>query len=159
MTALLPTLVATCFALAVGFLTPLVWIERPLLGLFWDVASDNIKDADVQRIFSAIHVVAHADAPKIVGIFGLSGMVLAVMQAWQYGFHWAAVLCATIIVVFNTYAFHDVRAVMKSVKGAHPRDEINKVRGVARKAMRFHYIGFMMYAITLLVQLVLVIGC
>jgi len=24
---------------------------------------------------------------------------------------------------------------MKSVKGAHPRDEINKVRGVARKAI------------------------
>ena len=76
MTALLSTLVATCFALAVGFLTPLVWIERPILGVLRDVTDTKVKDKDVRRIQSAVGAVAQADGQTVAGSFAVSGTVL-----------------------------------------------------------------------------------
>ena len=158
MTALLPTLVATCFALAVGFLTPLVWIERPILGLLRDVTDTKVKEKDVRRIQSAVGVIAQADGPTVAGSLGLSGMILAVLQAWHRGFDWPSVLCAAIAVVYILYALSNIGAVVESGKTTDPMDEIAKVRAAVHKEMSFHYTRFTMFTVILLVQLVFVIG-
>jgi hypothetical protein len=154
MTAQLPTLVATCFALAVGFLTSLVWIaiERPILGLLRCVTDTKVKDKDVQRIQSAVGVVVQADGPTVAGSFAVSGTVLAVLQAWHRGFDWPSVLCATIAIIYILYAG------VKSGKTTDPTDEIAKVCTAVRKEMSFRYTGFTMFSVILLVQMVLVIG-
>ena len=140
MTALLPTLVAiTCFALAMVFLTPLVWIKRPILGLLRDVTDTKVKDKNVRHIQSAVGAVAQADGPTVASSFAVSGMVLAVLQAWHHG-------------------FGSIGEVVKSGKTTDPTDEIAKVRAAVRKEMSFHYTGFTMFSVILLVQLVLVIG-
>jgi len=157
MAALLPTLVATCFALSVGLLTPLVLIERPLWGLFWDVASANIKDTDARRIHSAIQVLAQAGGSIVLAAYGSSGTVLAVIQAWHYGFYWATVVCAMIAIVYNMYALWNREAVVKPyVKGTHLED--SELRATIRKIVNFHFLGFVVFTVILLVQLVFVIG-
>ena len=54
MTTLLPTLVVTCFSLVVGILTPLVWVERPILSLLLDVANAKVKDENIRSVQSFI---------------------------------------------------------------------------------------------------------
>ena len=156
MTTLLPTLVATCFAAVVGYLTPLVWTERPLWGLFRDVTNANVKDMDTRRIYSAVHVVT-AKSATIPRIFAASGTVLAVFQAWQGGSDrpWAAVLCATLAVVYILCALYYN---LETGKRTDPTDDINKVRAAIRRQMTFHYMAITMLTVILLVQLVFVIG-
>ena len=156
MIALLPALVVTCFSLSVGFLSLLVWIERPLLSIIWDVASAKVKDTDIRRVHSVVHVIAQADGPTIAGIYQVTGMVLSVVQAWQCGFDWAALLCSAIAVVHVLYSLRNIGAVLKSAKGTGPEDEASSVRIAIRKEIIFHHTGFAMCVVILLLQLLLV---
>ena len=158
MTTLLPTLVATCFSLVVGILTPMVWIERPILSLLLDVANAKVKDENIRSVQSFIRHIAQAGIPTVVAFFGLSGTVLSLVQAWQRGFDWAASLCAVIAVLYVLYGVTNVSAVAKLMKATDPADEIKKIRAAVYRTMAFHYLGFIMFTVILLVQLMLVIG-
>ena len=159
MTTLLPTLVAICFSLMVGILTPLVWIERPILSLLLDVANAKVKDENIRSVQSFMRHIAQAGIPTVVAFFALSGTVLSLVQAWQRGFDWAASLCAVIAVLHVLYAVTNVGAVAKQMrKATDPADEIKKIRAAVYRTMAFHYLGFIMITVILLVQLMLVIG-
>lgn len=158
MTTLLPTLVVTCFSLVVGVLTPLVWVELPMLSLLLDVDNAKVKDENIRSVQSFVRHIAQAGVPTVVAFFGSSGTVLSLVQAWQRGFDWAANLCAAITILYVLYALSDVGTVAKLMKATDPVGEIKKVRAALHKAMAFHYLGFTMFTVILLVQLMLVIG-
>ena len=100
MTTLLPTLVVTCFSLTVGVLTPLVWVELPMLSLLLDVDNAKVKDENIRSVQSFVRHIAQAGVPTVVAFFGSSGTVLSLVQAWQRGFDWAANLCAAITILY-----------------------------------------------------------
>lgn len=156
--SLLPFLVTACFSLAAGFLTgtPIVWIERPVLGLIWDVASPLVKDADVRRVHAAVHTVAAANGPVICGLYQVVGMVLSVVQARQRGFDRASVLVAAIALVHVVYSLRKVGGIKKSAQETSPAGEAGTICAFIRNAMMFHYTGFITCTIILILQLVLV---
>ena len=61
-------------------------------------------------------------------------------------------------IIYVLYALSSIGEVVKSGKTTDPTDEIAKVRAAVCKEMNFHYTGFTMFSVILLVQLVLVIG-
>ena len=151
--SLLPFLVTAFFSLAVGFLTPLVWMERALLSLIWNVASPEVKDADVRRVHSAVHAVAVADGPTVCGFYLVVGMMLSVVQACQRGFDLASVLVAAVTIANVIYSVRRVGAVRRSARETDPAGEAGVVRAAIRKEMMFHYTGFIMCTISLILQM------
>ena len=83
---------------------------------------------------------------------------MSLVQAWQRGFDWAASLCAMIAVLYVLYGVTNVSTVAKLMIATDPADEIKKLRAAVHRAMAFHYLGFIMFTVILLVQLMLVIG-
>ena len=155
---LFPTLTTVCFSLAVGFLTPLVWIERPLLSLIWDVASTNVKDADVRRAHSANHAVAVADGPTVCALYQIAGMVFSVAQSWQRGFDLTSVLVAALAAAHIIYSVRKVGAVIKSAKETDPAGDASTVRASIRKVMMLHYTGIFNLTVILMLQYLLIMS-
>ena len=166
---LLEAIVTSCFALAVGFLTPLIWTERPILGLVFNPSSKSIQDGEVRRIHSAIAVIAASGAPKICAVFQVTGTALSVVNAWLTGFDRTFVLFAALSVSYVCIAMTTLRGVVGAVastaggtqsststNGASSRSgNIDVVRAATRRAMVFHHFGFTVCLLILVCHVVL----
>lgn len=137
------------------------------MSLIWDINSDEIGDADVERVHSAVHAIA---LPTVCGLYQVVGMVLSIVQAWQRGFDRASMLVATLAVAHIIYSVRNVGAVSKVAAKADTADEARKsitlksasirfdgsfvrsTHAFIRKAMMFHYTGFITCTAILILQ-------